>query len=336
MATLRVISGPATGRILTIDRRTVIGRINADLVIEDDQMSRNHAVVEPVEGGVVVEDLGSTNGTFVDGERIDRPVRLTQDARLRVGRSDLALSIPEAARGTVMRDRAVSGPAEATQARRAPAPAPQATAPAAPAPPAEPPAAEPPAAPPRTTGTPPRPPSASPPAPRPRRGPPGREWLVRGGILLGALVIVVVLIVAQTGKTRHTHTLQNTLKTAVLSQAGLSITFVGLVTGVPTGAGTASVDQTFVPPPGKQPLGIGVPTKFTAKTIARFDDGSITSLVTGTATRQPDTSVRVLGRGTIVDGAGKYDGATGSFTQTGGRPPHSDRAVFTLTGSVRY
>ena len=335
MATLRVISGPATGRIVTIDRRTVIGRINADLVIEDDQMSRNHAAVEPVEGGVVIEDLGSTNGTFVDGQRIDGPVRLTQDARLRVGTSDLALSIPEAAPGTVMRDRAVSGPAEATQARRAPAPAPQAAAPAAPAPPAAPPAAQPPAAPPRTTGTPPLPPS-TPPAPRPPRRPPGREWLVRGAILLGALVIVVVLIVAQTGKTRHTHVLQNTLKTAVLSQAGLSITFLGLQTGPPTGTGAATIDQTFVPPAGKPPLGVGVPTKFTAKVISHFDRGSVTSILTGTATRQADTSVKVVGRGTIVDGTGEYEGATGSFTQTGGRPPHSDRAVFTLTGSVRY
>ena len=90
--TLTVTSGPAEGTEVEVERELIIGRREADLTIPDPELSRRHAAVRPVEAGVVVEDLGSLNGTFVDGERISGPVTLTA-ATVRVGCSELSLKL---------------------------------------------------------------------------------------------------------------------------------------------------------------------------------------------------------------------------------------------------
>lgn len=93
MSVLRVVSGPAAGTAHPIQGDVVIGRENADVVIADTEISRRHAVVRPAGQGVVVEDLGSMNGTFVEGRRIGGPVTLTESATIRVGKSELALEL---------------------------------------------------------------------------------------------------------------------------------------------------------------------------------------------------------------------------------------------------
>jgi pSer/pThr/pTyr-binding forkhead associated (FHA) protein len=55
----------------------------------DDFASARHARVEPRRDGVWVEDVGSTNGTFVNGARIERPRRLKPGDVIRVGETDL-------------------------------------------------------------------------------------------------------------------------------------------------------------------------------------------------------------------------------------------------------
>ena len=72
----------------------VVGRgSEADLRINDPGVSRRHAELRVEEdGSVVVEDLGSTNGTLVDGQRIDRS-RLQDGATVRVGHTDLVVRI---------------------------------------------------------------------------------------------------------------------------------------------------------------------------------------------------------------------------------------------------
>ncbi|HXX67343.1 MAG TPA: GGDEF domain-containing protein [Polyangiaceae bacterium] len=71
-ATLTVISGEGAGRgIALTQRRTLIGRSPAaDLRLEDAAISRSHAHVIVKEDGYVLEDLGSTNGTFLRGVRV--------------------------------------------------------------------------------------------------------------------------------------------------------------------------------------------------------------------------------------------------------------------------
>ena len=55
----------------------------------DEFASSNHARVEPRRDGVWIEDIGSTNGTFVNGTRIERPRRLTPGDVIRVGETDM-------------------------------------------------------------------------------------------------------------------------------------------------------------------------------------------------------------------------------------------------------
>ena len=70
-AVLVFTQGPLTGQRLEPEGELVIGREGAALTIEDSELSRRHAAVRPVEGGIEIEDLGSLNGTFVNGQRID-------------------------------------------------------------------------------------------------------------------------------------------------------------------------------------------------------------------------------------------------------------------------
>jgi pSer/pThr/pTyr-binding forkhead associated (FHA) protein len=55
----------------------------------DEFASSSHARVEPRRDGVWIEDIGSTNGTFVNGTRIERPRRLTPGDVIRVGETDM-------------------------------------------------------------------------------------------------------------------------------------------------------------------------------------------------------------------------------------------------------
>ena len=66
---LEVLSGEDAGRVVAVDRPLVLGRVQgADLVIRDARASRRHAELVPEEGGLRLHDLGSANGTLVDGE----------------------------------------------------------------------------------------------------------------------------------------------------------------------------------------------------------------------------------------------------------------------------
>lgn len=133
MRELKVTSGPAAGQTLEVDHEVVIGREGADLTIADEEISRRHAMVRPVENGIVVEDLGSLNGTFVNGERISEAVTITLGSTLRVGASDIEIEL-ELLAPTKVRDIVPSG--QPTVARDVPAPEPPPEAAPA-APPAE-------------------------------------------------------------------------------------------------------------------------------------------------------------------------------------------------------
>ena len=85
---LVVIAGAHLGEIFPVESEIIIGRdLDAQLrLAEDEGVSRRHARVSPVADGALVADLGSQNGTFVDGERITE--RLLRDgAKIRVGQT---------------------------------------------------------------------------------------------------------------------------------------------------------------------------------------------------------------------------------------------------------
>lgn len=69
---LTVLEGEDKGRIFELkDGKTVIGRTGVDIVLRDSKTSRKHAAIEVLEGKVQIMDLGSTNGVFVNGARIE-------------------------------------------------------------------------------------------------------------------------------------------------------------------------------------------------------------------------------------------------------------------------
>ncbi|MCS7309409.1 MAG: FHA domain-containing protein [Armatimonadetes bacterium] len=76
-----------------------VGRLNADVLLSDPSVSRSHARITVQDGTVTIEDVGSTNGTFVNGQKLTPqvPVTLGDGAEIAFGGTKLTLRIPGAA-----------------------------------------------------------------------------------------------------------------------------------------------------------------------------------------------------------------------------------------------
>jgi predicted component of type VI protein secretion system len=68
---LRGVSGPTFGKVYAVVGAMTVGRSSdCGICIPIDEISRQHAKLQSAADGVVVEDLGSANGTFVNGQRV--------------------------------------------------------------------------------------------------------------------------------------------------------------------------------------------------------------------------------------------------------------------------
>ena len=90
---LVVVEGPLTGTEIPLEGAQItMGRApDSTIVIDDDYASSRHARIYESEGAWVVEDLGSTNGTWLDRTRLTTPTVLPVGAPLRVGRTTLVI-----------------------------------------------------------------------------------------------------------------------------------------------------------------------------------------------------------------------------------------------------
>ena len=95
MPFLIVRSGPRAGERIELVGELVVGRENADVTVSDEEVSRRHLAVRPHEDGVELEDLGSTNGTFVDGARLSAVVVVSSTARVVLGDTELEIEVEE-------------------------------------------------------------------------------------------------------------------------------------------------------------------------------------------------------------------------------------------------
>jgi hypothetical protein len=82
------------GHIFALRDRLTIGRGKENkLVLEDNEISRKHAVIEPTSAGWLIKDLNSTNGTWLNGVRITNAVILKAGDRLEFGKTILRLEL---------------------------------------------------------------------------------------------------------------------------------------------------------------------------------------------------------------------------------------------------
>jgi pSer/pThr/pTyr-binding forkhead associated (FHA) protein len=88
-----VTAGPLAGQTFPLtDAQITIGRADdATLVLTDDYASTRHARIFPQDGQWIVEDLGSTNGTYLDRQKVTQPTPVPVGVPIRIGKTVLEL-----------------------------------------------------------------------------------------------------------------------------------------------------------------------------------------------------------------------------------------------------
>ena len=98
---LVVLTGKEPGKIIPIDKaRVTIGRSGCDIVLDDGELSRQHALIAINGTSARLEDLGSTNGTYVGENRIERTV-LDDRSEFRIGGHELLFVMTDSAESHV-------------------------------------------------------------------------------------------------------------------------------------------------------------------------------------------------------------------------------------------
>ena len=92
-AVLTVLSGPAKGVVHNLKKaRVILGREDAGIVVNDQEISRHHCMIEVRENYANLKDLDSTNGTFYEEERV-RAAMLQNGAEFRIGNSVIRFTL---------------------------------------------------------------------------------------------------------------------------------------------------------------------------------------------------------------------------------------------------
>ncbi len=90
---LEVVEGVDRGLVYRFDSQAILlGRLNTDLVVRDSDVSRRHAIIEVMGDQVILRDLNSTNGTWLNNQRV-MSARLQPGDRIRLGRCLLAFGL---------------------------------------------------------------------------------------------------------------------------------------------------------------------------------------------------------------------------------------------------
>jgi pSer/pThr/pTyr-binding forkhead associated (FHA) protein len=89
---LGAISGPHTGRVVEVHGELTVGRDpTCVLRLDDPKVSRRHATLAPMAGGLEIRDEGSLNGTWVNDGRISGARALAAGDRVRIGGSEFVV-----------------------------------------------------------------------------------------------------------------------------------------------------------------------------------------------------------------------------------------------------
>lgn len=148
MSTLLIKDGPLSGKRITVSSEMSLGREGADITIEDSEISRRHALLRPSGDGVEVEDAGSTNGTYVNGNKISGATKLNPGDTVKLGQTTMEVERAPRAGETVAAPAWTPGATRASPIPQVPAaasgPPPAQAPPSQPQPQYQPPAAQPP------------------------------------------------------------------------------------------------------------------------------------------------------------------------------------------------
>ena len=82
---LEVISGPMDGHIFQFNSNVDLGREGKLRIPSDRFISRRHVLIEVQDPRLFLEDLGSTNGTYLNGKRMSAPAPLRRGDRVQAG-----------------------------------------------------------------------------------------------------------------------------------------------------------------------------------------------------------------------------------------------------------
>ncbi len=100
MPTLRVLQGPDKGRVYHTPREAVtIGRTSEHVPLTDHGSSRRHAELRPADDAWTIIDLGSSNGTYVNGQRLVTRIELKEGDQIKIGSTLLVFSGQDQAEG---------------------------------------------------------------------------------------------------------------------------------------------------------------------------------------------------------------------------------------------
>jgi len=91
--TVAITAGPLAGTTIPLGEQPItIGRADSStLVVSDDYVSTHHARLVPRGDAWVLEDLGSTNGTFLDRDKVTAPTPVPVGVPIRIGKTTLEL-----------------------------------------------------------------------------------------------------------------------------------------------------------------------------------------------------------------------------------------------------
>lgn len=98
MLILTVVTGPDKGTVHKFpgDAIIKIGRRHGDIPLNDKGASSKHAEIAPTDEGWTLRDLDSSNGTYLNKDRLDLPTALSDGDRVQIGRSMLVFNVVEA------------------------------------------------------------------------------------------------------------------------------------------------------------------------------------------------------------------------------------------------
>lgn len=88
---LQVTEPGHPSRVVPVESRLEVGRDCDGLQLDDPTVSRRHLWLEPAPDGLILVDMGSANGTYVDDVRVDQPLALQAGHTVRLGETSMVV-----------------------------------------------------------------------------------------------------------------------------------------------------------------------------------------------------------------------------------------------------